>query len=157
MPLLIDGHNLIARLPDLHLDDPDDEAQLVERLRRYQARTGKQLTVFFDSGLPGGPARDLSTSQVKVIFAPAGQSADALIVSRVRRSRDPRGLTVVTSDQNIIAAVEARAARVLRAEAFAAELDAAPTPSVPDEVTLSQAEVEKWLALFDETKRESNE
>ncbi len=157
MPLLIDGHNLIAKLPGLHLDDPDDEAQLVERLRRYQARSGKRLTVFFDAGLPGGPAYNLSTSQVKVIFAPIGQSADALIVGRVHRSRDPRGLTVVTSDQRIIAAVEARGARVVRAEAFAVELNAAPTPSVPDEVTLSQTEVEEWLALFDETKRESNE
>jgi hypothetical protein len=34
MPFLIDGHNLIGALPDLDLDDPDDEARLVERLQR---------------------------------------------------------------------------------------------------------------------------
>ena len=44
MPVLIDGHNLIAKLPGIHLDDPDDEERLVERLRRYQARTGKRFS-----------------------------------------------------------------------------------------------------------------
>ena len=54
MPILIDGHNLIGRLPDLRLDDPDDEAKLVLRLRAYAARTRKRITVVFDQGLPGG-------------------------------------------------------------------------------------------------------
>ncbi len=47
MPLLIDGHNLIGRLPDLRLDDPDDEAKLVARLRTYCARTRKRITAVF--------------------------------------------------------------------------------------------------------------
>ena len=152
MPLLIDGHNLIARLPDVQLDDADDEVQLVERLRRYQARTGKRLTVIFDRGLPGGLEPALSTSKLKVVFAPTGRSADGLIVNRVRRSRDPRGLTVVTSDQKIIAAVESRGARVVRAETFASELDTVPTPATADDVSLSQSEVDEWLALFDTPK-----
>ena len=56
MPLLIDGHNLIGRgqLPGLRLDDPDDEAKLVTRLRAYCARARKRATVVFDRGLPGG-------------------------------------------------------------------------------------------------------
>jgi hypothetical protein len=35
--LLIDGHNLIGQLAAPRLDDPDDEAQLVRRLRSYRA------------------------------------------------------------------------------------------------------------------------
>lgn len=153
MSLLIDGHNLIAKLPDIHLGDPDDELHLIERLRRYQAHTGKRLLVLFDGGLPGGPEPDLSTSKVKVVFAPTGGSADALIIGRVRRNRDPKGLTVVTSDHKIIAAVRQSGARVVRAEAFAAHLDAAlaaaPTDSPADDVVLGQAEIDEWLALFE--------
>jgi predicted RNA-binding protein with PIN domain len=160
MPVLIDGHNLIAKLPGIHLDDPDDEERLVERLRRYQARTGKRLTVFFDAGLPGGPNRDLSTSKVHVVFAAAGGSADKLIVRRVRRSRDPQGLTVVTSDHKIIVAVERRGARAVRAEIFAADLDALPASAASDDasddVRLSSSEVDQWLALFDETHSASD-
>jgi hypothetical protein len=160
MPVLVDGHNLIAKLPGIHLDDPDDEERLVERLRRYQARTGKRLTVFFDAGLPGGPDQGLSTSKVRVVFASAGGSADKLIVRRVRRSRDPQGLTVVTSDHKIIAAVERLGARAVRAETFAAELGAVPASAASDEaaddVRLSSSEVDQWLALFSETHWESN-
>jgi predicted RNA-binding protein with PIN domain len=148
MPLLIDGHNLISRLSSVRLDDPDDEAQLVERLRRYQARTGKRLTVIFDQGLPGGFDHDLSTSNVKVVFAPTGRAADALIVNRVRNSHNPQGVTVVTSDQKVIAAVEQHGARVMRAERFAAEMEAASPIPESDDVVLSQPEVDEWLALF---------
>jgi predicted RNA-binding protein with PIN domain len=156
MPLLIDGHNLIAQLPDLHLDESNDEAQLVERLRRYQAHTGKQLTIFFDGGLPGGPAANLSTSKVKVVFASTGRSADALIINRVRRSPDPQALTVVTSDQGIAAFVARQGARVVPAETFAAELDTPPPPTESNDVILSRTEMDEWLALFEKTDPETN-
>ena len=84
MPLLIDGHNLIGRLPDLHLDDPHDEAKLVLRLRAYAARTRKRITVVFDHGLPGGESLPLSSAGVKAIFASAGRSADRVLQERIK-------------------------------------------------------------------------
>ena len=146
MPLLIDGHNLIGRLPDLGLDDPDDEAKLVARLRTHCARTRKRATVVFDCGLPGGRS-ELSGGGVEVIFAPTGRTADSILRERVRRARDPRGLTVVTSDRGVIAAAQARGARVMRAEEFAAQLNA-PRTRVERDVHLSAEEVEEWLEVF---------
>jgi predicted RNA-binding protein with PIN domain len=151
MPLLIDGHNLIGRLPDLHLDDPDDEVKLVARLRAYCARTGKRVAVVFDRGLPGGRSRELSGGGVEVVFASAGHTADGILRERIRRARDPRGLTVVTSDRQIIAAVQARGARVMRSEEFAPQLS---MPHTVDgggkgkDVHLSAEEVEEWLEVF---------
>jgi predicted RNA-binding protein with PIN domain len=157
MSLLIDGHNLIGRgqLPGLHLDDPDDEAKLVIRLRTYCARTGKRVTVVFDHGLPGGPSWELSGGGVEAVFAPAGRTADGILRERVRRARDPRALTVVTSDRHVIAAVQARGARVIRAEEFAAQLN--PPPPAKDGVKdeqVSAAEVAEWLKLFAQRAKE---
>ena len=149
MPLLIDGHNLIGRLPDLRLDDPDDEAKLVVRLRSYCARTRKRATVIFDQGLPGGPSWSLSGGGVKVIFAPAGRAADRILRERIRRARDPRGLTVVTSDRQVIAAAQARGTRVIRSEEFAGQLSAPPKHASRDNVHLSADEVDEWLELFE--------
>jgi predicted RNA-binding protein with PIN domain len=149
MPLLIDGHNLIGRLPDLHLDDPDDEAKLVLRLRAYVARTRKRATVVFDQGLPGGLSHSLSGGGVRVVFAPTGRSADGILRERIRRAHDPRGLTVVTSDGAVIAAARARGARVIRAEAFAEQLSVPPKLASEDDVRLSPAEVEAWLSVFE--------
>ncbi len=149
MPLLIDGHNLIGRMPDLSLDDPDDEAKLVARLQTYCMRTRKRATVVFDQGLPGGPSKSLSRSGVKVVFAPAGRTADGILRQRIRRARDPRGLTVITSDQEIIAAARAKGMQVMRSEEFARELVTVPKATREDDVHLSPGEVDEWLRLFE--------
>ena len=153
MPLLIDGHNLIGKLPDIHLDDPDDEAKLVIRLRSYCARTSKRVTVVFDHGLPGGHSRELSGGGVEVVFAPTGRTADGILCERIRRARDPRGLMVVTSDRQIIAVAQSRGARVIRSEEFAAQLSAPRTVETSEaerDVNLSAEEVNEWLKMFGE-------
>ncbi len=156
MPYLIDGHNLIGKLPDLSLDDPHDEAKLVERLRRYMAHTGKRCTVVFDGGLPGGPSRDLSTYSVRVVFAHGGTDADAIILERIHRTRDTTRLIVVSADRAIVDVTRQKRMRVITPEAFAGELHAAPLPRVaPDDdddakppAHLSAREVDEWLRLF---------
>jgi predicted RNA-binding protein with PIN domain len=155
MPLLIDGHNLIGQggLPGLRLDDPDDEAKLVVRLRTYFARTGKRVTVVFDHGLPGGRSWELSGGGVEVVFASASHTADSILRERIRQARDPRGLTVVTSDRQVIAAVQARGARVMRSEEFAAQLSTPRTLETVEaerDVHLSAEEVKEWLRVFGE-------
>ncbi|MBN1178499.1 MAG: NYN domain-containing protein [Anaerolineae bacterium] len=147
MPLLVDGHNLIGRMPDISLADPRDEAELVLRLRRYCWRHRRRATVVFDSGPTANPTHALSSSEIKVIFAPVGKTADDVIIQRLARARDPRGLIVVSSDHHVQAAARARGARVLPAETFAAELE----PAEPDasEKPAADDDLEMWLKLFD--------
>ncbi|MGD2178202.1 MAG: NYN domain-containing protein [Anaerolineae bacterium] len=152
MPVLIDGHNLIGRLPDIDLSDPDDEARLASHLQGYAGRTGKRVTVVFDRGLPGGRSRALSGGRVEVVFAPTGRNADRVLIERIRRAPNPRGLIVVTSDREVIAAARRRAAKVVHAEAFARQLQPSP-PShggQKGDVHLSPDEVETWLEIFEE-------
>jgi predicted RNA-binding protein with PIN domain len=150
MPLLIDGHNLIGRLPDLSLEDPDDEALLVQRLRRYCLRHRRRATVVFDAGLPGGAALDLSAPPVEVVFSSPSSTADAVIRERIQRARDPRGLLVVSSDRSVQEAARLRGARVEAAEDFAARLDQPSPPQAQEgERTLSEDEVMEWLEVFE--------
>jgi hypothetical protein len=149
LPYLIDGHNLIGRIPDLSLSDPNDEAKLVDRLRRYMARKGQRCTVIFDRGLPGGPSRDLSTPSVKVVFAHGGTTADAIILERIREARNPGGLIIISADQEIIKAAERRKVRVIRPGDFAAALDDLGVPDERDpNPHLTADEIEAWLRLF---------
>lgn len=160
LKLLIDGHNLIGsgELPGISLADEDDELKLVRLLRRYRSRVRKDITVFFDAGLPGGRSRQLSSGGVEVIFAhDRGQRADDLIASRLRRAANPRHLTVVTSDHALADLARSRGARVISSQEFAARLTA-PLPSSlrpREEPPLSPQEVEEWLAFFGE--KEKNE
>ena len=96
MPLLIDGHNLIGSgaLADISLDDEDDEAKLVARLRVWRSKAKDQMTVVFDHGITGGKSLTLSGAGVNVIFARNPQDADQLIRKR-RRNNSSRGLMLV--------------------------------------------------------------
>ncbi|MCR4407088.1 MAG: NYN domain-containing protein [Anaerolineae bacterium] len=149
MLLLIDGHNLIAKLPGISLDDPHDEARLVERLRRYRAHTGKRIVVVFDCGVPAGWSADLSGGGITVIFAAPGKPADRIIIERIRRSRNPRDLAVISSDREVMAVAEEYGARVIPADSFVATLST-PPPTIEEraELKLSPIEVEEWLHIF---------
>ncbi len=152
--ILIDGHNLIAHMPDINLDDPDDEARLVMRLRAYNARTGKKVTVVFDHGVPGGWSRELSTGPVKVVFAGSHTNADRVLIERIRSAKNPPALTVVSSDSEVRSAVAERGARVMTADKFAAELSATPSPrEMTADVRLSRDEVDEWMQIFKARKK----
>jgi len=154
MHWLVDGHNLIGQMPNLHLSDPDDEEKLVDYLRRYRARTGHRLTVIFDAGQTYQPAKTRKSGGVTVQFAPYGQTADRLIMRRLRRLKNPQGTMLVSSDRAVQQVARQFNVRVVEAREFARQLldlsaanQAAEAGSQAD-VRLSADEVEEWLDIF---------
>ncbi len=154
MPFLIDGHNLIGAMPDLRLEDPDDELRLVERLQRLAMRTGRRITVIFDRGAPGGTS-SLSRGGVTVRFAPSGTTADELLIRQIQTERNPRGLIVVSSDRRVQETARRRGAVVWSTAEFLAYMQRAlggqQLPSSVEEEKpegVNESELEDWLALF---------
>ena len=125
MTLLIDGHNLIGAMPGIDLTDPDDEWQLVQRLRPYAAAKRQAMTVVFDSGVGPPPSWRLSDERVTVRFAPPNVEADAIILRLVRANAQPDKVTVITNDQGLAGQVRSAGGQVRSATQFAAQL--APT------------------------------
>jgi predicted RNA-binding protein with PIN domain len=149
MAILIDGHNLIGKMPELRLDDPTDEEKLLIRLRAYRAHTGKRLVVYFDPGVTyQSPARR-SKGGISVRQAGTGQRADDLMIQDISRHHNPSELTVVTSDHAIQKVARQYGARVVDSSTFAAELSHPPEKDDTSEVPpLSEEEIEEWLAIF---------
>ncbi|GIV81261.1 MAG: hypothetical protein KatS3mg051_0615 [Anaerolineae bacterium] len=152
MRYLIDGHNLIDQLPDISLSDPDDEVRLVERLKGFCARQRCRCTVVFDQGLPGGKARDLSNSQVEVVFAYSGSSADRVIIARLRNVRDRKGITVVSGDQSIVAEARRLKIAVISSAEFARRMGQRAIPRNTDDKPLDRPltrdELSEWERFF---------
>lgn len=150
MPYLIDGHNLIGQLPDIRLDDPDDEAKLIVKLRSFCARTSKTCHVVFDRGLPGGKSR-MSNNVVQVAFAPHPGEADEVMLARIRKVKDVKGWFVVSSDERVLRAAQQRGMKVVRSAEFAQQMNYQP-PRIPKEESphlfLTKKEVDEWMALF---------
>jgi hypothetical protein len=134
MPYLIDGHNLIGQLPDISLNDPNDEAKLVQKLFGFAARTGKN--------------------------ASARGSADDVMKARIKRVRDPGQWVIVSNDREVLRAARARKMSTLTSAAFAPQLHPIPEPQKAkrkaedpgeaSDVQVSPAEVEAWLKIFKE-------
>ncbi len=152
MPYLIDGHNLIGKLPDIDLDDPHDEAKLVQKLAGFCARRKSRCVVVFDHGLPGGVSR-MSTSKVKVIFASHKERADDVIIRRIRREKNAKRWTVVSSDNEVLATARRYRMTAQKSAEFANTLRRPPPAPKPDvseaaDVKLTPDEVEEWLKVF---------
>lgn len=123
MSYIIDGHNLIGALPGIDLGQPDDEAQLLARLRGYRAHTGgPSMIVFFDSGDLPAQRQDPSSPGIQVRFAAPGQTADDAIVAYLQSRAQPGQYAVVTNDTELAWRVRSVGASVLRASDFAAKL-----------------------------------
>lgn len=156
MKYVIDGHNLIHALPDIDLEDDNDEVKLVQKLRSFFGRVRKKAEVIFDHGLPGGVNRDLSNSQLKVTWASAHHSnADALIKQRIQRQRDPAQLIVVSSDHDVLNAAARRGVRSMTSQEFAQHLTTTmQQPAAGDDAAEKpeDADVEYWLRVFRQKK-----
>jgi predicted RNA-binding protein with PIN domain len=153
MLVLIDGHNLIARLPDIQLDDADDEEQLLLKIRRYQARKKQRVTVVFDAGLGYKPGSKHRQGRLTVEYAPSGRTADQIIINRLRNASSPKQILVVTSDRAIQRVAKDVGASIISSDQFAAELTlpvAKPDEEAGQDVALSPEEVEAWLKLFNQ-------
>lgn len=159
MPILIDGHNLIGQLPDIQLTDPDDEVQLVLKLRQYAGRFQKKVIVVFDNGLPAGLEKGLSTHSVEVRFASAASSADNSIRHIILSTKNPSGWMVVSSDTQITQLAAQCGMKCTSAHQFASTLTSTFSPSPKRKKQrqtlskkidphLSKAEIDEWLNLF---------
>jgi predicted RNA-binding protein with PIN domain len=153
MPYIIDGHNLIPKIPGLTLREMDDEIQLVQLLQDFGRLQRKRLEVFFDNSPPGQP-RAQKFGMVTARFVRQGMTADEAIHNRLRRlGGAARNWTVISSDlavQNF--AREARA-HFISSEEFAKVLTGALQASDEIEgeirdIPLNSDELDDWLKLF---------
>jgi uncharacterized protein len=154
MLILVDGHNLIPKLPGLSLKTLDDEMHLIELLQIYSRSQRKPVEVYFD-GAPAGHAGTRVYGTVKAHFVRAGQTADDAIRRRLDSlGKQAKEVTVITSDHRVQGEAKAHQARFIPSEQFAVEMltPSATRPSKraekSDDPALDSQEVEEWLRLF---------
>jgi predicted RNA-binding protein with PIN domain len=153
MPYLIDGHNLIPKIPSLSLKHTDDEMQLVEMLQVFCQRKRKKVDVYFDRA-PPGQAKVRSFGSVTAHFVREQISADLAIHHRLDNlGKQARNWTVVSSDRHVQLFARSARAKVLSSEQFAFllfdALNKNPNRTDPAQSPLeSDAEIAEWLTLF---------
>lgn len=153
MPIIIDGHNLIPKIPGLDLDDIDDEMQLIKLLQEFCRITRKKVEVYFDNASPGFP-RSQSFGNVTAHFIRQGYTADQAILKKLGQlKRAASNWTVVSSDHQVQSGARTARAGVHSSEEFAAQLmQTLSEQSVSKESNESEEppreDLEDWYRLF---------
>jgi len=152
MTLIIDGHNLIPKIPGMQLSDMDDESQLVGLVREYCRRRRVKAEVFFDGALPGAKAGS-GGGLVRVHNVRKGKTADSAMIAHLAGlGKAARNFILVSADRQVQSEARALGCVVLSTEQFAAELmntlSQVEVYSKDDAGPLKGEEVDKWLDIF---------
>jgi predicted RNA-binding protein with PIN domain len=152
MPYIIDGHNLIPKIPGLSLQDIDDELQLVNMLQEFCRVNRKRVEVYFDNAPPGNTGAR-TYGLVIARFIRQGVTADEAIRKKlVRLGGEARNWTVISSDREVQVNARAARAKIIPAEEFAEQLLALTGGSsenrIDENSELSAQEVEDWMKIF---------
>lgn len=153
MAYIVDGNNVMGQRPGWHRDKSQARRRLLEEVAAFAKLKKARVTIVFDGApdplLPDGGAH----RGVKILYAEKGSDADSRIERIVESSRDPRGLTVVTSDRRLTVAVRWRGASVVRSGEFRRKIEeaACSMPKAEDGEHFETGDIEGWMRYFGET------
>ncbi|MBO0829122.1 MAG: NYN domain-containing protein, partial [Streptosporangiales bacterium] len=110
--LLVDGYN-VTKLGWPELPLREQRARLLAGLAMLAAQVRTEITCVFDGADLGGRVPVPAARGVRVLFSPAGVTADELLDELVRAEPAGRRLVVVSSDREVAAAVRREGAEPL--------------------------------------------
>ncbi|MCD6576884.1 MAG: NYN domain-containing protein [Anaerolineaceae bacterium] len=147
MPYLIDGHNLIPKIPGLQLNQLDDEQSLFILLDKYFKRIRKKAVVYFDHASLSSHS-GFHTAYLQARFIRLPSSADEAILLRLKElGGDAHNYTIVTSDHWIVDNAQAVGASVISSDDFAHKL-LTKSSKAHNKSNNSSEDVNYWLDIF---------
>ena len=151
MPILLDGNNLLHRLPKPQRSRSAVRKQVLE-VTRHETMS---VTVVFDGPPPAGtPARE-SLGRVTVVYS-GSKSADDVIVAMLPRGAAATQFSVVTDDRRLGDRVRDHGAKVRRLAEWQGRRKQKPPRRSSYESKLSSHDVQDWEQFFAEGECEDD-
>lgn len=151
---IIDAFNVIHADPHLrtllNVDVKTAIDQCLSMVHDFCATRKVSVQLVFDGQ---APSRRAQSPKLTVIYAGANTNADEVIISLVRRNRNPRSITVVSSDNHVVSITKTLGAHPLSSHGFLHLLEKAKRKAVrkkKENPRLSESEIEEWLKEFSE-------
>jgi len=149
MPILLDGNNLLHRMPTAQRSRSAVRKQVLE-ITRHETMS---VTVVFDGPPPAGAPAKESLGRVTVVYS-GSRTADDVIVSLLPSCSAAKQYSVVTDDRGLAERVKDRGAAVRSLAGWRGRRKA-ETPKRPRvESKLSSHDVAEWESFFAEGESE---
>lgn len=158
---IVDGYNFILRRRRIdHQQEHalwDAREELIRQLVVFRGQKNILISVVFDGQDLKGLAQQSHPTGIKVIFSQAPLKADPAILKIIQSTRNPRNITLVTSDQTLARLAAGAGCLVISIEAFAEKM--APSQEEPEyaqkyKAQLTSEEMNNWLKLFQQPRDE---
>ncbi len=158
--IIVDGHNLVPKIPGMSLEDPNDESQLIQLLGEYCRLQRVRAELFFDKA-PAGSTAQARHGLVNVHHIRSRSTADAAIHLFLKKAgKQARDYLVVSSDHQVQADSRALYASVISSEEFSANLvtvfSQSRASSPHSEKYPAADEVDYWLSKMNENRRKTD-
>lgn len=118
---IIDGNNLIGKIPGLKAIPKANRQSARERLchilDRYFADKKIKVSLHFDGF--AGPA--IKASSLSIHYS-SGKPADDLIKHEIEMAKNPKLLTIISSDHNLTSFAKACSCTIINSEAFVRDI-----------------------------------
>lgn len=157
--ILIDGFNLIYKFPQLaehmyHGELNKAMDGLIEILAEYKSKKKKSIAVVFDGKKEEGSSLQREKrSGMKVLYS-HDYSADFVIMNMIKNDKEPKMITVITSDKEILFFLNRYYTPSIKSEDFAemivSELEEKEKlqPEKDENIELSEDELSFWQKMF---------
>jgi predicted RNA-binding protein with PIN domain len=154
--IIIDAYNLIHRVSDLRrfLNQSLEEAreQLLRKLVLFRKDKKIKITCVFDGNNVSQPSNETRWG-IQIHFSVPPRKADEVIKILIQRKRNPQNVTVISSDNEILGFARNSRAQIMTSEEFYRKylmFEIKFDSPVDTQPTMSEAELQQWLDLFNE-------
>ncbi len=148
---IIDGNNLIGKIKSLQQLQRTDKQSAREKialiLESYFRGKKTRVSLHFD-GFQNTP---IKMAAAKIIYS-ENKSADDRIKAEISASKNPKLITVITSDNNLREFARVCSASVISAEDFAAELQKRNDKDEEEQRIRDMDSVEEFKRIFNVKK-----
>jgi len=146
MPYLLDGNNLIGQPANVAQKDKETRDKFLAFLSKYSASRRQQFVVFFD-----GDDRDRKNPPRGVIVRySAPLSGDAAILERLRGTKVPADIIVITNDRALSSSCRDAGARTMNWAQFTSHMEkSAVSPAHKSKKTREEKiKIDEWIDFF---------
>lgn len=147
MEYWVDGYNLLFSLSYDEEDFENERKNLILNLALEYPTSN--ITLIFDAHLQDDDFLHITDHQnISIIFTPSKVSADAYIVERLSYQKNPKAITVVSSDNHLLMSVKDLGGKTKKLKAFLAPKKKA-IHSQDDKPSIeTDYELERLLKIF---------
>ncbi|MCI5051681.1 MAG: NYN domain-containing protein [Simkaniaceae bacterium] len=156
MQFLIDGYNLLFRRPERSQSLSESRRELIAYLINKLSTRNFKSAIVFDSNheLANINPTRYDKPPIEIIYAPEEKSADCYIIELIQIHKNPKSITLVTSDRGLAMRAKEYGAKTMEVESFMKMIEKTSPKSEKRDYQESPQRISQLEEIFEKRLKE---